>query len=65
VGEKERFREALVTAKEELLQAKATVTTGYEGELDLLETMENIVQVSDSILEEMRDKAKTPTRERK
>ena len=65
VGESERFREALVTAKEELLQAKATVTTGYDGEPDLLETMESIVQVSNSVLEEMRTKTKTPTRERK
>src|SRR5579864_2979195 len=65
VGESERFREALVTAKEELLQAKATVTTGYNGEIDLLETMETIVQVSDSVLAEMREMTKTPSRERK
>src|SRR5262249_2764707 len=65
VGEAERFREALVTANEELLQAKATVTTGYDGEADLLETMEKIVQVSQSVLEEMRSKVKTTRRERK
>lgn len=64
VGEGERFREALVTANEELLQAKATVTTGYNGEPDLLDTMEKIVQVSNSILEEMRSKPKPSRRER-
>jgi hypothetical protein len=65
VGEGERFREALVTANEELLQAKATVTTGYSGEADLLTTMEKIVQVSDSILAEMRSKSSGIRRERK
>lgn len=65
IGEGERFREAVVTAKEELLQAKATVTTGYNGEPDLLGTMESIVQVTDSILEEMRVIQKATRRERK
>lgn len=65
VGESERFREALVTAKEELLQANATVTTGFNGELDLLETMESIMQISRSVLEEMRSKTKPRQREKK
>jgi hypothetical protein len=65
IGEDQRFREALVTAKEELLQAKATVTTGYSGELDLLDTMEGILQIGQSVLEEMRAKPRTSRRERK
>ncbi len=54
IGDQRRFREALARAKEELLQAKATVTTGYAGESDLLDVAEEILRVITSMLEEMR-----------
>lgn len=60
IGDERRFREALAKAKEELLQAKATVTTGYSGEPELLETIENIVLVAETIKAEMALKRKTP-----
>src|SRR5258708_13288 len=59
-GDERRFREALARAKEELLQAKATVTTGYSGESELFETMENIILVADTIRSEMAAKKKAP-----
>jgi hypothetical protein len=52
-GDKRRFREALTRAKEELQQAKATVTPGFTGEPDLYETMGDIIQVAETIRTEM------------
>jgi len=52
-GDERRFREALTRAKEDLQQAKATVTTGYSGEPDLHDTISDIVQVAESIKAEM------------
>jgi len=53
VGDSRRFREALVAAKEELQQAKATVTTGYVGEDDLFQIAEDIVAYANSVHSEM------------
>jgi hypothetical protein len=61
IGDARRFREALTRAKEDLQQAKATVTTGYVGEEDLLQVMENIILVSDTIKSEMEAKRKRST----
>jgi len=58
LGDKRRFREALTSAKEELQQAKGTVTTGYSGEKDLYKTMEDIMVYSGKIQEEMEAKLK-------
>ena len=41
-GDKRRFRDSLTRAKEELQQAKGTVTKGYSGEEDLYETITDI-----------------------
>lgn len=53
IGDKRRFRDALTSAKEELQQARGTVTTGYVGDEDLYETMNDIVLYATKIREEM------------
>ncbi len=53
IGDKRRFRDALTSAKEELQQAKGTVTTGYVGEEDLYETINDIVLYAAKIRDEM------------
>ena len=55
VGDKRRFRESLVRAKEELQQARGTVTKGYSGEEDLHETMADIGLYAAKIKEEMEE----------
>ncbi len=64
-GDPRRFREALFAAKEELQKAKATVTTGYAGEEDLLEAMDGIVATANSLSEEMKTKRDTVAARRK
>ena len=54
LGDSRRFEQALVAAKDGLHEAKGTVTTGYKGDRDLLDQMENIHSLSQSILDEMR-----------
>jgi hypothetical protein len=53
IGDKRRFREALTRAKEDLQQAKGTVTTGYSGEKDLYETIKDISVYAETIKSEM------------
>jgi hypothetical protein len=65
VGDKRRFRENLTAAKEELQQAKATVTTGYAGEDDLFQIAEDIVVYADSVHEEMQTKRTPLTQKRR
>ena len=54
-GDDRVFREALVAAKQALQQARGKVLTGYKGEPDLFSHAEDISQLSDVILEDMRD----------
>ena len=54
LGDSRRFEQALVAAKDGLHEAKGTVTTGYKGGHDLLDQMESIQSLSQSILDEMR-----------
>jgi len=61
VGDTRRFREALTKAREDLLQAKATVTTGYNGEPDLYEMIRDILLVAGTISSEMeKERIKPP-----
>jgi hypothetical protein len=53
VGDKRRFRNALTSAKVELQQAKATVTTGYNGEEDLFGIMQEILAYAETTKDEM------------
>jgi hypothetical protein len=58
LGDSRRFQEALVKAKDALQEAKATVTTGYKGEAETLDDMEGIVELAQSIRDEMSRKVK-------
>lgn len=53
IGDEQRFKDALATAKEDLQEAKATVTTGYRGERDLAALMDEIQRLASSIEREM------------
>jgi hypothetical protein len=56
IGDEQRFWSALSNAKVELQSAKATVTTGYSGNLDLYEIMIDILKLSETIEREMESK---------
>lgn len=58
MGDERRFQEALVRAKDALQEAKATVTTGYKGEKDMLEVMVGVLNLAKTISSEMDTKAK-------
>jgi ParB-like chromosome segregation protein Spo0J len=58
IGDQRRFREALTKAKDDLQQAKATVTTGFRGEQDLSGLMNEIVQYAEALKAEMDQKGK-------
>jgi hypothetical protein len=58
LGDDRRFQEALVRAKDALQEAKATVTTGYKGEKEMLGMMEGLLDLARSISDEMHKKAK-------
>lgn len=57
LGDDRRFQEALVRAKDSLQEAKATVTTGYKGEKDMINLMDGVLDLAKSISEEMHRKA--------
>ena len=54
LGDSRRFEDSLAQAKDALQEAKATVTTGYKGDKELLQQMESIGTLTTSLLEEMR-----------
>ncbi|MBC8447856.1 MAG: hypothetical protein H8D78_08905 [Chloroflexi bacterium] len=56
IGDRKRFRDALTSAKIELQNAKATVTTGYTGEEDLYEMIHDVSRLADTIRREMEDR---------
>lgn len=59
LGDDRRFEEALVRAKDAMQEAKATVTTGYKGEKDMLKVMDGILDLAKSISNEMHQKTKS------
>jgi ParB-like chromosome segregation protein Spo0J len=59
LGDDRRFQEALVRAKDAMQEAKATVTTGYKGEKDMLKVMDGLLDLANSISKEMRQKAQS------
>ncbi len=65
IGDKRRFRDALTRTKDDLQEAKATVTTGYSGEPDLFEMIEDIIPVAESIKSEMVPKRRRTERPRR
>ena len=64
-GDEQLFREALIAAKQSLQEARGKLLTGYEGEVDLLRTAQEIVNLADSIHGEMtKVRSKRPKRQR-
>lgn len=53
IGDIRRFRDALTSAKLELQKAKSTITTGYSGEEDLNEIIQEIILYAKSLKKEM------------
>jgi len=53
LGDTRRFEEALAQAKDSLQEAKGTVSTGYKGNIELLNQMESISKLTASLLDEM------------
>ncbi len=53
LGDGVRFREALTRVKYDLQQAKGLVVSGYKGESDLLRTAKDIVELGESLIDEM------------
>lgn len=52
-GDSRLFREALVAAKAQLQSARGKILTGYTGEPDLLQTSEDIVELANSVVDDM------------
>jgi ParB-like nuclease domain len=52
-GDERVFREALVEAKQNLQKARGTVLTGYDGNEDLRETAEDVLELAQSLLDDM------------
>lgn len=59
IGDRKLFRDALTSAKVELQNAKATVTTGYNGEQDLLDIALDIDSLAASIMREMEERVES------
>jgi len=54
IGDTQRFREAMVKARESLVQANGTVVNGYEGEPDLLAISEEVLKLAERVTSEVR-----------
>jgi hypothetical protein len=52
-GDERVFRESIVEAKQNLQKARGTVLTGYEDNLDLYQTAEDIVDLAKALLDDM------------
>lgn len=57
-GDERVFRESLVDAKQNLQKARGTVLTGYDGNHDLYQVAEEIVELSQSVLGDMKPTGK-------
>ncbi len=53
VGDPQRFREAMVRARENLVQANGTVVNGYAGESDLLALSDEVLKLATRVAEEV------------
>lgn len=56
-GDTALFREALLTAKQSLQDARAKVVTGFSGEADLSREIDEIVSLADALYEDMSEVA--------
>jgi hypothetical protein len=53
VGDPQRFREAMVRSRENLVQANGTVVNGYDGESDLLALTDEVLKLASKVAEEV------------
>ncbi|MBI3269812.1 MAG: hypothetical protein HYZ53_12375 [Planctomycetes bacterium] len=60
MGDERVFRNALAQAKEALQKARATLSTGFSGEHDLLTTAQSIFTLAQDLLDEMQRKSARP-----
>jgi hypothetical protein len=56
-GDEQLFREALIAAKQSLQEARGKLLTGYDGEIDLLRLIKEIVDLADSIHGDMKGRS--------
>lgn len=64
-GDETVFRRALVQAKDALQKARATLSTGFDGDRGLLQLADQVSDLAFDLWEEMERKATTKTRRRK
>jgi hypothetical protein len=63
-GDERIFRESLQRAKHYIQRARATLSTGYAGETDLLQTADAIFRTVEDLCEDMRNKQRPRRRPR-
>ena len=54
LGDERRFRDSVVRAREELIRASGTVTTGYRGNAELLRSANDILTIAAELVERMK-----------
>jgi hypothetical protein len=54
IGDPQRFREAMISARESLVQANGTIVNGYQGESDLLAVADDVLKLAGRVVEEVR-----------
>ncbi len=54
IGDPQRFRDAMIRAREDLVQANGTVINGYRGESDLLSLSDDILRLAERVTGEVR-----------
>jgi len=64
VGDEPRFRQALVSARQELKQANSTVATGYDGDEDMYDVLIGIQDIVRGLRREMKRKLDQESRRR-
>lgn len=63
-GDERLFREALQGAKQYLQKALGTLLTGYDGEKDLRDTGDEVLQLAEKLVEEMKRTGTSSTKRR-
>lgn len=62
IGDEARFRQSIVSARQELKQANSTAATGYNGDDGLYRILEDILEITSSLNREMRRKQREASR---
>jgi hypothetical protein len=64
IGDERRFNDALTSAKQEIQQARAVVTTGYFGDKDLYKDAQDIQVTVVAVIKDMEQKIHASTQDR-